>query len=136
MIAITITATTLLAALAGRWYFSDLPAYFWVPSWSRFMENMTRPVSWATVSLTLAPLLLLLAASGRTSPPLPRRLRAFSVSILIPGTLLVVYSITSAYMSGRFCWPLYLGIVPVLAWRFGGERRATPNCRDTPRDHS
>ncbi|MCF6285944.1 MAG: hypothetical protein L3K26_12215 [Candidatus Hydrogenedentes bacterium] len=112
-----LSAITLLAALASRWYFADLPAYFWTPTWSRFADNMARPVSWATVTLTLGPLLLALAATRRSTTPLPRDLRAFIIAIALPSLLLIAFSTTAAFMSGRFCWPLYLALVPLVAWR-------------------
>lgn len=112
-----ISTITLLAALASRWYFADLPAYFWIPTWPRFVDNMTRPISWATVALTLVPLLLMLVATRRSRTPLPCDLRAFVIAMALPCLLLVVFSSTAAFMSGRFCWPLYLALVPLVAWR-------------------
>tara|TARA_R110001592_G_scaffold207801_3_gene458768 strand:- start:463 stop:816 length:354 start_codon:yes stop_codon:yes gene_type:complete len=115
-----VTLATLLAALASRWYFADLPAYFWTPSWPRFLANLTRPVSWATVLLTLLPLLLLLCLPGKNNVPLPRPTRAYIIAMTLPCLALMAYAMSAAFMGGRFCWPLYLPLIPLVVWRRAG----------------
>lgn len=114
--AVAVSLATLLAAAGHRWYFADLPPYIWIPSWNRFAANMARLESWITVALTTAPLLIGLAL-GHGAPPIPRRLRAFAMSVALPTLLLFGYATLSAYLSGRFCWPLYIALAPVVAWR-------------------
>lgn len=111
-----ISICTLLAAGATRGYFADLPPYFWTPTWGRTIANLSRPVSWATVTLTVAPLLVLYFAR-RVKGPVPATLRIFVVSLALPCLLLFAYAVSSAFMSGRFLWPLYLALVPLVAWR-------------------
>ncbi len=115
-----ISVSTLLAAGATRGYFADLPPYFWKPTWGRMMDNLSRPVSWATVSLTVGPLLVLCIFPTRNGP-VPAPLRAFVMSLALPCLLLFAYGVTSAFMSGRFLWPLYLALVPLVAWRVSRE---------------
>ncbi len=115
-----ISVSTLLAAGATRGYFADLPPYFWTPSWGRMMDNLSRPVSWATVTLTMGPLLVLFVLPTSKGPP-PVALRQFVVSLALPCLALFVYGVTSAFMSGRFLWPLYLALVPLVAWRVSRE---------------
>jgi hypothetical protein len=110
-----ITITVLLAVAAARWWFADLPAYLWIPSWARLVENLTRPVSWATVSLTILPVGALALAGLRHWPAYAPHTRHFILATLIPGLGLLGYSIAAAWMSGRFCWPLYLALVPLAA---------------------
>jgi hypothetical protein len=114
--ALLISVTTLAAAAAHRGLFADLPPYIWVPSGQRFLNNITRPESWLTVTLTLAPLLLGLGL-GRSAPPAPRTLRALAVAVGLPALALLLYATVAAYMSGRFCWPLYIALGPWAAWR-------------------
>lgn len=122
--AILITLITVGAALASRWYFSDLPPYFWMPSWSRLVANVTRPISWATVLLTVAPLV---GALFGCKSPIPPALRSFILAVAIPGLALFGYGVVAAYMSGRFCWPLYIALLPAVAWRCGGPTRLEGN---------
>jgi len=121
--AAVLSLSTIVAALATRWYFADLPPYYWTPTWARFAANMARPISWATVLLTLAPLLLALAVCPGRCPPMSARLRALVLALLIPGLLLLASSLATAHMSGRFCWPLYLALAPLAAWRLPPRRR-------------
>ena len=119
-----ITLLTLAAAAGARWWFSDLPAYFWSPSWSRFAANMNRPVSWATLSLTLLPAGALALAGLRNWKIIPRRTRHFILAAALPGLALLGYSTAAAFMSGRFGWPLYLALAPLAAAAF--------TCRQPP----
>lgn len=115
-----ISISTLLAAGATRGYFADLPPYFWTPTWERMMDNLSRPVSWATVVLTMGPLLVLFVLPTSKGPA-PAALRQFALSLALPCLALFVYGVTSAFMSGRFLWPLYLALVPLVAWRVSRE---------------
>lgn len=128
--ALGVTAAALMAVAAARWWFSDLPAYFWTPSWKRCLANLTRPISWATVLLTMAPVGIGALAGLRHWGRLPAVTRRLVLAVSIPGGALVAYSVTSAYMSGRFCWPLYLALVPLASWAVRGrEAGAVPPAR-------
>ncbi len=115
VIALCLSLVTLLSVSATRWYFAELPAYFWAPSWGRFTANIARPVSWATVLLTLAPVGLLAMAGAPQFRGLPRRSRNFLIAFGVPLLALAIYGALAAFMSGRFCWPLYLVLVPLAA---------------------
>jgi len=110
-----ITVATLLAVAAARWWFADLPAYFWTPSWERFIGNMTRPISWATVWLTLAPAGAFALKGIYHWKGIPHRTRHYLVALGLPCLALAGYGAVAAFMSGRFCWPLYLALVPLAA---------------------
>lgn len=110
------------AALAARWWFADLPAYFWTPDWDRFTANLARPVSWATVLLTLVPVALFALPGLWRWRELPPRTRHFVIAAGLPALALAAYSLVAAYMSGRFCWPLYLALIPLAAAGRRGER--------------
>jgi hypothetical protein len=108
----------LLAFIAPRIYFADLPSYFWVPSVSRVVSNLVTPVAWATLLLTAAvPVTLLLIGIRRTglaflSDPDPQK-RLTLLTVTLVSTLLLLYSILTAFMSGRFFWPLYVTLIPM-----------------------
>lgn len=108
-----VTVAALLAAIAVRWWFADLPAYFWFPNTNRFTANALRPVSWATLGLTAVPVGTLALLGLRHWSSFPARTRHFMVATALPGMALLGYSVVAAFMSGRFFWPLYLALVPL-----------------------
>jgi hypothetical protein len=116
----------LLIYIGIRAFFSDLPSFFWNPSWRQFMFTVSRPVAWATFLLTLLPPLLFLSlAYRRQTVPTGEVLAKWSfhtqnmlVSLTAAGIALNIYSITSAALSGRFVWPFYVVLVPLAAAYF------------------
>jgi len=112
---VPITLVALAVAAGSRHYFADLPAYYWTPSWSRFTANMARPISWATVLLTIGPVFVLALPGLRRWRSLPSPVRRFVIAVAPPALALAAYSTVSAFMGGRFWWPLYLALIPVIA---------------------
>lgn len=115
---LTILPSILVYALV-RFAFRAIPSYFWYPSIERFADNVTRPISWITVLLTILPLLGLsffglyqknfqISFASTFSMHEHALLR----SLLIVGILFFSYSVTSAFMSGRFIWPFYTILIP------------------------
>lgn len=116
--AATLTITALTAAMLYRWCFSDLTPYYWTPDGDRLINNLTRPVSWATLALTVGPIGTLAFASRAHWDHVPTRTRHFIIALGLPALALLGYSILAAFMSGRFGWPLYLALLPLVA---GGQ---------------
>lgn len=114
--AVFLVPFTLAAVLMPRWYFSDLPAYRWHVDWHRFTENLTRPVSWATVLLTVIPIAILAWPGFRQFSKHPSGVRHLVIAAGVPGLALLGFSVAAAFMSGRFAWPLYLALVPLIAF--------------------
>jgi hypothetical protein len=110
----------IIAYLVIRSYFSQLQ-YFWHPSLDRLILNLTRPISWATVILTILPLALISMTALITgnlglraiTERFSGRNADFLLSCTVGHGLLFAYSITSAFMSGRFVWPLYVVLIPI-----------------------
>ena len=111
-----IVLATLMATGMPRWCLFELPAYGWQASWSRFTENLARPISWTTVSLTLVPILLVALPGLLRWREQASIVRHFVLALGLPGLALLSFSTTSAFMSGRFAWPLYLVLVPLVAF--------------------
>ena len=119
----------ILAYIGVRFFFSDLPSFFWHPTLRQFIFTVSRPVAWATFLLTLLPpLLLIVLAYRRQTVPTTELLANWSfhtktwlVSLTITGIALNIYSITSAALSGRFVWPFYVVLVPVAAAFFRND---------------
>lgn len=120
-----ITLTALAMVAGSRYYFADLPAYYWTPSWARFTANMARPISWATVLLTIGPVFVLALPGLLRWRSLPPPVRRFVIAVAPPALALAAYSTISAFMGGRFWWPLYLALIPVIA-AFNLSRRSGP----------
>jgi len=121
-----------LAYIGIRLFFSDLPSYFWSPTWRQFLFTVSRPVAWTTFLLTLLPPLLLLSFAYRrqmvsTSEVLAKwsfHTKALLVSLTVAGIALNIYSITSAALSGRFVWPFYVVLVPLASAYFRDDGSA------------
>ncbi len=113
----------ILVVLGVRLFFSDLPSFFWSPSWRQFTFTISRPVAWTTFLLTLLPpLVLLLLAYRRQTVPAREvvaswsfEMKAWLLALTVAGIALNLYSITSAALSGRFVWPFYVVLVPLAA---------------------
>lgn len=121
-----ITIATLAAAAGARWWFSDLHPYVWYPSWERLGANLARPVSWATVLLTLVPILILAWPGIRRRGELPPATRHVLTALAVPMIALFGWSAVAAFMSGRFAWPLYLVLVPLAAAGNAGPSARPP----------
>jgi hypothetical protein len=98
------------------------PGYVWTPALWRVADNLQQPVAYATVLLTLAPLLLLwgygvwkgkAVHADSINPEDRRLLRAWLIACIA----LFTYSLAAAFMSGRFVWPAYLALCPLVAER-------------------
>jgi hypothetical protein len=103
---------------AIRAWLSDIPQYVWTPSFSRVSANLTRPVSWITVLLPAAPIAIVLfygvwRRGCDRWHGLSHRQRAWTISLTSVSLLVLLYSVLSAFMSGRFVWPLYVTIIPI-----------------------
>ena len=109
----------LLVLLAARGYIEQAPDYVWLPGLTRVWSNFQEPIAWATVSLTIAPLLAAYAyaklASERPPPRLVDADRALLHAWIAATGAYLCFSITAAYMSGRFAWPMYLALCPLIA---------------------
>ena len=127
-------AFALVGACVGLcWFvrsqFASLGDHFWMPSLLRITSNLARPVSWATSGLTAGPLVLLAWALrkkvlARVSS-FDQRQRTLLVTITVFGSLLVLYSVSAAFMSGRFVWWTYVVVVPLVAgpaWEVAATR--------------
>jgi hypothetical protein len=103
--------------------FADLRSYYWVPTLRMLIANLLRPVSWATFLLALAPPLgVILVGSWRAREEFLERLRqwddhqrAVMAAVGLACLMLLGYSLLSAFMSGRFVWPLYIVLIPLAA---------------------
>lgn len=102
-----------------RLFFSNLPGYVWLPSFDIVWQNLTSPVSWMTFLLVILPPMIMIAIGMICKKPAITNLIKISdrnISVLfswtIACTLLIIYSVLSAFMSGRFAWPLYIALVP------------------------
>jgi len=113
--------------LLVRLYFSFLPNYFWEISFENLTNNITRPISWLTSILTIFPIILIiiygwnkkkLVINELISLRLQQRILIFSISTSC--IILFVYSMLSAYMSGRFIWPFYSVLIPITVF-FGKD---------------
>jgi uncharacterized membrane protein len=106
-----------LVLLAVRASFRDLPTYLWVPSRAMLFSNLVRPVSWGTFLLALAAPVVVAASGdwhrllslGRDHPPPEHSLL---LSLTLMSGAYVLYSILTAFMSGRFVWPAYPVLIP------------------------
>ena len=123
---VCVTLAAGMGMLLPRIYLSDLPTFLWFPDSGRVFANLARPVSWATCFITAAPLLTAFVVSGhRTSWQALRKPSAdivFLLCVAAASTLLFLYSIVAAFMSGRFFWPLYIALVPLTALSCTHER--------------
>ena len=114
---IAVTAIALFFFLLPRYCFAEAGGHFWYPGLRHVVGNLTRPVSWATSLLTLGiPLLLaiygLFHSGGRAMcAVLPPR-KAYLITYLASFLVLAMYSVLSAFMSGRFFWCFYPAFVP------------------------
>jgi len=109
----------LIALLAARAYVEQAPDYLWLPGLTRVMSNLQESVAWATLGLTLVPLLLAWGyarwAARTASTPLPEPERRLLHAWIAATAAYLLFSITAAYMSGRFAWPMYLALCPLIA---------------------
>lgn len=111
----------ILAYVGVRMFFSDLPNFFWSPTWRQFLFTVSRPVAWTTFLLTLVPPILFLYLGYRrqlvsTAEVLRNwsfHTKSLLVSLAVAGIALNIYSITSAALSGRFVWPFYVVLIPL-----------------------
>lgn len=119
----------ILVYLGIRVVFSNLPSYFWFPTWQQFLFTVSRPVAWTTFGLTLLPpLILILIGYRHQEAPVSTVLsiwsfheKALLLSLTVAGIALNIYSITSAALSGRFVWPFYVVLIPLAAAFFSKE---------------
>jgi hypothetical protein len=102
-----------------RLYFYDLPSTFpWDISLKILIENITRPISIATVFLCIFPPLLLFLIgikfdgfdSLRKSNK--EHLNLF-IAITVVNSICFIYTILNVYMSGRYVWPIYTALIPL-----------------------
>lgn len=107
------------AFVSIRLALGPIPSSVLTPSIGRLVKNLTRLESWLTVSLTIGPVLLLIAARRQA---ILARLRSFSpstralyVSALLGVCATFVLGLFGAFMSGRFLWPLYPVAIPFVA---------------------
>lgn len=109
----------LVGLLITREFIGPLPASDASPSMVRLGRNLLRPVSWATVSLTVFPLLAVVVARRGAVADYLRGLNAAPRVLLFSGGLGVLFifvaGVLSAFMSGRFLWPGYAVLVPCAA---------------------
>ena len=110
----------LLSYLLIRLLLSEFE-YSWQPSVAILLNNVTRPISWATVLPTILPLAVISVAglAGRRRqdrPKVAHKLSDHARDVLLSTTIaagsLAIHSILSAFMSGRFLWSLYTGLIP------------------------
>ncbi|MDX1414530.1 MAG: hypothetical protein R3293_10090 [Candidatus Promineifilaceae bacterium] len=116
----------ILIYLSIRLYFSDLPSFFWSPSWRQLIFTVSRPVAWTTFLLTLVPPLFFISIAYKQQLVPTAEIRSkwsfhtksLLLSLTIAAIFLNIYSITSAALSGRFVWPFYVVLVPMAAAYF------------------
>ena len=125
-----IPVVPILAYLLIRWYFSDLPSYFWRPSLQHALYQLARPVQWIVFGLTILPpigIYLFARRSGGDSikqifQKLTLRQQNLFVALAVTGIIFNLYSVSSAVLSGRFVWPYYTVIIPFVAWSAATSR--------------
>lgn len=101
--------------VAVRWHFSDLPVLTGTPSQHQLVDNVSDPLRWIGILLTVGPLGLLLA--GRRDrgalPAFTARQSCLLVASVVVGGLFNIYSVMAFFMSARYLWPVYPGLVPL-----------------------
>jgi len=112
----------IVSYLLIRTFLSDLPHYFWYPSIHRVLSNIIRPVSWTTFLFTLSTPLIIIGLGlyqkkseviSEISLRFPRDSIMLLASIATACIVLILYSILTAFMSGRFVWPFYTILIPL-----------------------
>ncbi len=107
---------------AVRLYFADLPTFFWYPSLQKIFMNISRPISLATSLATIFPLLLVMSSGcfreknhfiSKVTERFSKKDLRLLASLTIAFTSLLLYSVFSAFMSGRFIWPFYVSLIPI-----------------------
>ena len=112
-----IVAATLPIAVfvAVRWHLSDLPVFTGTPSWHQLADNLSDPLRWLRILLTIGPLGLLLCGRRHRGvlTAFTVRQSCLLVASVAIGALFNIYSVAAFFMSARYLWPVYLGLVPL-----------------------
>ncbi|PKO05979.1 MAG: hypothetical protein CVU41_09320 [Chloroflexi bacterium HGW-Chloroflexi-3] len=117
----------IFALIFVRLFFSFLPSFYWSISLDRLMNNLSRPISWATTIATILPFMVIIIWAWKIKKLdiaelnfIKQQNKILLIAIGLSCFLLFIYSLLSAFMSGRFLWPFYTVIIPISVI-FGGK---------------
>ena len=94
-----------------------------IPSLSILFDNLTDPISWTTFLLTLLPLLILYLIGVKFKDEsygveIPQEKKIIIQTTIIATIIFFLFTIITATMSGRFIWPLYPVLIPIIVNSF------------------
>ena len=118
VVTLAITGVYLLGMKLARSISLDPESVFWTPNWYRFIDNVSRFRTWASLILSLG--ILGIAAMLAVIVPLIQKRWAVLLQMLpwltgLAGAVaLFVASILTAYSDGRFIWPALVFSLPIV----------------------